>query len=247
MVRTVIGLLIVIAVLASLSSFLAAKFMNQQEILRAKQEMEVLRAKRDSLETQVAHRDSVITVLERSTTSLTVQIDSLREQVDELERQRRRAEAKAFRLFKPEEYIRQFEEFYPEFAHSGWGFREIYNEEYQVTIEYFMIPTQFTTAFIQDHIDAVSYRKQTDKLRAADSLWQVVATQQQRIITLERENRQAYQKGYAEAFAKYEEINRKYIHRLENPQVKLGIPSATTLVGSAAVGFLVGSLVKNNR
>jgi hypothetical protein len=172
------------------------------------------------------------------------EVGQLRAERAALEEERRKAEAAVFSLFRPEEYIQEFSKHYPEFAHSGWGFKEIYNEKYRVAIEYFLIPTQFTSAFLQDHIDAVNYKEQRDKLLQVDSLMELVVTYKDSIIVLERKNKDAYRTGYDDAYAKYEALNLKYIKRLENPQLKLGIPSVTAILGSAAAGFVAGAVVK---
>jgi hypothetical protein len=243
MAKTVIWLLVIICLLVGIASFFFAKFTNQQEIARARQEMEQTRVLKDSLLAQISQRDSVIGDLETETGNLKSQIEQLRSDKDSLEVERQKAEAGIFRLFQPPEYMKKFNDFYPEFSRSGWGFKEICNEKYRIGIEYFLIPTQFTSAFLQDHIDAFSYHQQVQKLEKVDSLHVLVTDYKDRIISLERENELAYKMGYDDAYAKYEELNGKYVKLLENPQIKMGIPAAATLLGSAGAGFLAGTLV----
>jgi hypothetical protein len=244
--KTIFILLVVICLLAAVASFLAAKFMNQAEILRAKQEMEGMRALRDSLETRIAERDILIAGLEGQNEDLMSEAEVLRAEADSLEEERRLAVAAAFKLFQPEDYMAQLSEAYPEFSRSRWGFTEIYNEEFGVRIQYFVVPTQFTTAFLQDHIDAVSYREQSHKLRQVDTLSLQVIAYKDSVITLERLNKDAYKLGYDDAFARYESLNEKYINLLENPQVKLGFTGWGTLLGSAVVGAAAGYAAGSN-
>ncbi len=244
MIKTVITLLVIIALLAGVSSFLVGKFSNREEIERAKLELEDTRALRDSLLTQVKSRDKVIAALEDSETDLRGEIDSLRVVNNKLEDDRKTAVQDAFSLFQPEDIMNEMKKQWPQMSRSKWGFMDIMDEEFQVEIEYFVIPTQFTTAFIQDHIDAVSYRVQVDNLRRADTLHQMVDVLQDSVLTLERENKAAYKTGYDDAYAKYEVINEKYVHLLENPQIKLGVPSIPVFIGSAAAGFVIGTVAK---
>jgi len=110
-------------------------------------------------------------------------------------------------------------------------------------IEYFLIPTQFTSSFLQDHIDAVNYRQQVQKLEDMDSLQQLVVVYKDSLLQLERENKLAYKLGYDDAYLKYEAVNQEYIKLLEKPQLKLGYPAAAaTIIGSVGAGFLLGSM-----
>ena len=243
MPKTIFWLVLFICLLLVLATYFGTMLKNQKEILTAKNEMEQTRALRDSLLSRISSRDTMINNLEDMNGNLKIEIDHLRSEKESLENERRQAEAAVFRLFQPEEYINKFNEFYPEFSRSGWGFREIFNEQYKVEIEYFLIPTQFTSAFLQDHIDAVSYRQQVDKLTRVDDLNQLVIVYKDSIINLERENKLAYKNGYDDAYTKYEELNQKYVRLLENPQLKLGYPAAAaTIIGSVGVGFLLGSM-----
>ena len=243
MPKTIFWLVLFICLLLVLATYFGTTLKNQQEILTAKNEMEQTRALRDSLLSKIGSRDTIIKDLETTNDDLKIEIDHLRSEKESLKNERRQAEAAVFRLFQPEEYIRKFNEAYPEFSRSGWGFKEIYNEQYRVEIEYFLIPTQFTSAFLQDHIDAVNYRQQVVKLEQIDSLQQLVIFYSDSLIALEHLNRLAYQQGYDDAFLKYEILNQKYIQHLEKPQLKLGYPAAAaTIIGSVGVGFLLGSM-----
>ena len=224
MIKTVITLLVIICILASVSSFFAAKFANQQDILHAREELEDIRRRRDTLLAIVAHKDSLTDVFEKQVLELSSSIMTLRGEQEQLETERRKAVAAAFRLFQPDSIMNEMRRHWPEMARSGWGFKEIFNEQFRIHIEYFMIPTQFTTTFIQDHIDAANYQRQRDKLLEVDSLRAVVSTYKDSLIVLERDKKEAYRSGYNDAYAKYEALNEKYIKNLENPQIELGVP-----------------------
>ena len=245
MLKTVLTLMIIICLLASLSSFLAAKFMNQREIIQVKQELLQIKTRRDSLLTQVGARDTIIAQFEVKETKLNNEITLLKKQRSRLETERQQALANAFRLFQKEDIMAQMQDFWPEMARSQWGFKDIHNEEFNVDIEYFLIPTEFTTTFIQDHIDAIKYKQQLDKSMDIESLQNLVIAYKDTVIQLEKENKQAYKIGYDDAYTKYESLNQKYIKRLENPQIKLGVPALTAILGSAAAGFVAGTIADN--
>lgn len=236
--------MVIICLLASISSFLTAKFMNQKEILRVEQELKETHALRDSLSTEIGKRDSTISNLEEQTIKLIGDVSALRIERKALEEERRKAEMNAFKLFQRDDVKNKLEECYPEFAGSNWGFKEFYDEKYMVNIEYFIIPTMFVTAFIQDHIDAVNYRDQKNKLLQVDELMQKVNGYQEEIINMERENKDAYKHGYDDAYAKYEKLNADYINQLKNPQVKLGVPGFTAILGAATLGLLIGTSIQ---
>ena len=138
MLKTTVTLLIIICLLASISSFLAAKFINQKEIIRAKDEMEKLRIDRDNIQKEIAIKDSVTAVYENQVIELEESIAALHRIRQQLEVQRDQAIKKAFSLVKPDSIMEKMKEFWPEMARSGWGFEDIYNSEYGVYIEYFL-------------------------------------------------------------------------------------------------------------
>lgn len=226
-------------------SYVTARFIDHEEILRAKTEAEQLRASRDSLLFQVSQRDSVENMLQVRVGNLQVEADTLRVRVAELEEIRKEMQLSVRRLRRKEDLQARFIEAFPEMAASDWGITDVYNDVEDVYIEYLLIPIWFSETFIINHQNAESYKAQRSSLQMLDSLQIEVIALQDSILHLEQANRIAFQTGYNEAFAKYETLNGKYIDLLQKPpQIKMGLPHWSTLFVTAVGGVVAGTQIK---
>ena len=223
-------------------AFITARYIDHAEILRAKSERDHLRAVRDSIAAVVAVKDSIQKELELQVTGLQTEANILRQEVDSLENLRRREQLKVRLLRKKEDLQDKFMQTFPEIAYSDWGVTEVYNEAEQISIQYLMVPLWFAETFIIDHQNSLSYQKQKDKLLLVDSLQTAIVQVKDSLRILEMEKGLAYKKGYDEAYAKYEDINKRYIKLLQKPpQVKIGFPGWGTVLGATAAGVVVGT------
>jgi TolA-binding protein len=241
--------LIIVSVVAGLLaialSFILGRGIDREEIHRAQLEMQQLRASRDSIETLVAIKDSMQNVLSARVEDLTSQTDRLRREVEILEEERAENQLTVRNIRKKEDLQNRLAETFPEMAESDWGVTEVYNEEFDVGVEYLLVPIWFSETFIIDHQNSESYKQQVDRFTEIDSLHQQVSVLKDSLFTLEREKTEAYQRGYQEAFAKYEDINAKYIDLLEQPpSIDLGVPKWTVIGASIGAGVLAGSQLK---
>ncbi|MFQ5865736.1 MAG: hypothetical protein ACE5IW_10960 [bacterium] len=222
-------------------SYITARFIDKEEIMRTKIEMERLKASRDSILTVVAIRDSMQNLLQNQVSSLQVEANSLREQVALLEELRQSEQLSVRRLRRREDLQRRLQQTYPEMAHSDWGVTEVFNEEAGIGIEYLLIPLWFSETFIIEHQNSESYKRQRDKLVLVDSLQNTIVALKDSLFHLEREKSAAYKAGYDEAYARYDTLSQKYIKLLEKPpQVKFGFPSIPTIITSGALGVAAG-------
>lgn len=246
MLKKLLAFVIIFAVLLLAAlSFITARYIDKEEILRAKREREELRAQRDSILTLVARKDSMQKQLQIQVDTLKTETAYLRNKVDSLE-EKRQEEQLAVRFIRREEDLQQkFKETFPEMAYSDWGITEVYNEEEDVSLRYLSIPLWFSETFIIDHQNAESYREQRDKLLQVDSLQQRMVTLKDSLFLLETQKRLAYETGYNDAYAKYDSLNQKYIDLLQKPpQIKVGWPNWGTIIGATAVGTLVGTQIE---
>ena len=236
---------VIAGLLAIALSFILGRGIDREEIHRAQLEMQQLRASRDSIETLVAIKDSMQNILSARVEDLTSQTDRLRREVEVLEEERAENQLTVRNIRKKEDLQNRLAETFPEMAESDWGVTEVYNEEFDVGVEYLLVPLWFSETFIIDHQNSESYKKQVDRFSEIDSLHQQVSVLKDSLFTLEREKTEAYQRGYQEAFAKYEDINAKYIDLLEQPpSIDLGVPKWTVIGASIGAGVLVGSQIK---
>lgn len=238
--KLIVFLIIFCVLLMSAISYITARYIDHEEIARAKNEMLRMKASRDSIQALVAMKDSMQTQLKEQVRTLQDQADVLRNQVDLLEEQRKEQQLSVRNLRKKQDLQNKFQETFPAIAHSDWGVTEVVNEDTGLGIEYLMVPLWFSETFIIDHQNALSYKQQRDKLEQVDSLQQHTIALKDSILVLESEKRMAYQDGYYDAYAKYENLNSKYIDLLEKPpQVNLFSDWKLPVVGAAA-GFIGG-------
>lgn len=241
------GLIIVSLIAGMLAigmSYLLGRGIDREEIQRARLEMHQLRASRDSIQAIASLKDSLQSLLGNQVKQLHSEANRLRVEVQELEQERKKNQLTVRSISKKEELQNRLVKTFPEMAQSDWGVTEVYNEENDVGVEYLLIPLWFSETFIIDHQRAESYLKQRDKLFALDELHQQVDVLQDSLLLLERQKAQAYQSGYDDAYAKYEDINGKYVNLLEKPPaVNLGFPKWGIIGASVGAGLLVGSQV----
>jgi chromosome segregation ATPase len=225
-------------------SYLTARFVNHEEILRAKNEAEQLRAQRDSIEGVVAERDSVQATLQVERENLQRQVDTLRVRVATMEEKRAAAQLEVRFLNNAADVENKLRQTFPE-VDATMKIAERTDEETGLAIEYLMVPLWFGETFVIDHQNAESFRNQRDTLLVMDSLHVQIVALQDSVFSLEQLNRMAYQDGYNDALGRYEDLSGKYIDLLEKPpQVTLGLPKWGWMAGSAVVGLAVGVLIK---
>jgi seryl-tRNA synthetase len=206
--------------------------------------MQQLRASRDSIKTVVALKDSMQSVLSERVEDLDSETDRLRREVQELEEERARNQLTVRNIRKKEDLQNRLAETFPEMAESDWGVTEVYNEEFDVGIEYLLVPLWFSETFIIDHQNSESYKQQVSRFVEIDSLHQQVSVLKDSLFVLEREKAEAFENGYNEAYSRYEDINEKYINLLEQPpSIELGIPKWGIIGASVGAGVLVGTQI----
>ncbi len=236
MLKTLLGIVFVLAVTFA---FFGGLWQNKEKIHRAELEMQKMRAMRDSLQTVVAFRDSIQKQLKEEVSARKNEAQALREQVAMLEEQRADDQLSVRNLRKKEDLQQRLRETFPEMAQSQWGVTEVYNEEHDVSLEYLLVPLWFSETFIIDHQNALSWKKQRDKLQQVDTLNMRVITLQDSINTLEKLNRQAFERGYNVAFFKYDSLNQEYIKELKKGDLGWGWQTAGFL-GGGVIGVLIG-------
>ena len=228
-------------------TYLTARFIDHEEIMRAKIEAQQLKANRDSLLSEVAKRDTLQRKFQDQVSDLRGEAKTLRVQVARLERERAQQQLTVRRLRSKHDLLRKLKEEFPEMAYSDLGVTEVYDEEEDVSIEYLLVPLRFSETFIIDHQNSESYEAQRDKFLQVDSLQQCVIVLQDTIFRLEKENRLAYETGYNEAYAEFKTVNEKYIKLLEKPpqvSMGLGLPNWAWMLGATAGGVFLGTKIK---
>jgi hypothetical protein len=239
-------LLVVVAITLLLGVvYLGTRLRAEREIARAEMEAEFLRMQRDTILTIAAANDSLQRELSFQRAGMEAEADRLRGRITELEAARVEEQLTVRRLRQKEDLRARLEQTFPEMAASDWGVTEVFNEENGVGLEYLLVPLWFSETFLIDHQNSLAFQTQVDTLRALNGLLEQVSALQDSVLVLERGTRIAYERGYNEAYTRYEALNRDYIALLRQPRFSLGVPGGVgALAGSIGAGFLLGTVAR---
>jgi hypothetical protein len=235
----------VIAVLLLVGfTYVSARFVDRGKIAALQAEHAQLTRQRDSIYAYARTRDSLQGILTDSVHVLTTQTTALRDTVRRLEASRQAAVVAIRHLRQTPELTARVAAVFPEVARaSRWGVTELYDEKEQISLEYIFFPAWFAETFLIDHENALNYKQQVGKLSVLDTLNTQVIKLKDSVLVLEQQKSAAFRTGYDSAFTKYEALNAEYINYLKSPK-GLKFPGWLALVGSAAVGVVVGASVK---
>jgi hypothetical protein len=226
-------------------TYVSARFMDRAKIAQLQAEQAQLTRQRDSVYAFARTRDSLQVILKDSVQVLTMQTSALRDTVRRLEVSRQAEVLSIRRLRQTPELQARVAAVFPEVARSSrWGITELYDEKEQVSLEYIVFPAWFAETFMIDHENAQNYKQQRDRLATVDTLNMQVFQLKDSVLVLEQQKSEAFRIGYDSAYTKYETLNADYIAYLKNPKVGLKFPGWIALVGSAAVGVVVGAAIK---
>lgn len=236
---------VVIAVLLLIAfTYVSARFVDRGKIAQLQSEQAQLTRQRDSILVFARTRDSLQRILSDSVTVLTSQTSALRDTVRQLESSRQATVVSIRRLKQTPDLQARVAAVFPEVARSPrWGITELYDETEGVSLEYIVFPAWFAETFMIDHENAANYKQQVGKLAVLDTLNTQVIKLKDSVLVLEQQKSAAFRMGYDSAYTKYEALNADYIAYLKSPK-GLKFPGWLALVGSAAVGVVVGATIK---
>ena len=236
----VFGVLLMVAL-----SFLTAKYIDKEEILRATQEREQLMKQRIELEAKVALADSAKKVYEAIVIDMELEAEEMRAKVEMLEKNREVAQMDVRRLRTESDLENQLMEAFPAIKTSMKIVDVPVEGAPNFSLRYWAVPFRFTETFLIDQQNSANYEKQRDKLMVLDEMNVEIIGLQKTITKLEEEKSIAYRQGYDSAYAMYQEINEKYLTLLNKPpSVEFGLPQIGAVAAGFAGGVLVGSIAK---
>lgn len=243
MLKQLLGFVVLVAVASMVAlSFLTARYIDKDEILRAQTEMRTLADERVQLQARVAALTAQQAELETKIQGLQTDVAAKEKHIAELEVARKEAQLSVRRLQRPAEIEAKFKETFPEVAGSKWGVSRIRDEENNVEIPYLMVPLVFSETFVIDHQNALSFRAQRDVYQQVAALQHEVIGLKDNVLALEKEKSAAFQQGYDKAFALYTDLNAKYVELLQKPpKVEFKPPNLLSSLGGALLGIAIGA------
>jgi hypothetical protein len=240
--KSVIVLIVFLFVLAVAVAYLFAKYTDQAEVVRARDEKERLTTQRDSILSVAAAKDSLVAVLQERAGSLEQSVDSLLSHQAALEAGRVDVETANWRVFNDDSIMTKMSTRWPEYKRS-FRFRDIQDPGTGVELRYLLCPWGFTTEILNNANDARSFKQQTGALHEVVDLQDSVIHLEKRIAGLEREKAEAFRTGYDSAYVLYTKLNDKYVKLLENPRIEMGFPGWLPVAGGVALGLVGGAAV----
>ncbi len=234
----------VLAVLTMVAlAFLSARYIDKEEILRVQTEMKALQQQKSDLETQVDELDQKQAELNQTIRSKNSEITANKNAIAQLEQQRADKQLTVRRLNTEDELENSFAQAYPQVVDAkNFGIVQMsINEELNLKLPYYVIPAWFTETFIIEHNTMLTYKVEIERYKANEELYGSVLELKDKVLELETQKTDAYQKGYEEAYEKYELLNQEYIELLKQPPtVEIKPPSFWTALGGTLLGVALG-------
>ncbi len=245
--KILISVSVFAGVLLLVLTWITSRYIDQEEIFRAKNEMLQLKATRDSIYALVALKDSLQRSLQIQVNDLQSEASTLRQQVATLERVRIDQQSGIRSIRGKDELLDTLRQTFPQIKRTLRA-SEVYDPENRVFVEYLMVPLWFHETFVIEHNNSENYKRQRDKLQTVDSLNTNIIVLKDSVYHLERDKTLAFKSGYDSAYTKYEMMSQKYINLLEKPpEISFGFPSWGTIVGTAAVGVIIGTQLEKRK
>jgi hypothetical protein len=187
---------IIIVLLVAGFSFVTARYIDKEEILRATVERETLQKQRIELMNIVAKADSEKVIYQQRVTVLEGEAVVLRAKVDSLETKRKTVQLAMRELRTTSDLEKQFMDAFPEVKMSMKITSIPVEDAPGLTVQYISVPLRFAETFLIDHQNSSYYKQQRDKLWQLDTLQQQTIALHRKITRLEEEKSAAYKQGY---------------------------------------------------
>ncbi|WP_185236121.1 hypothetical protein [Teredinibacter franksiae] len=225
-------------------AYVTARFVDKEEILRAKNELEQLRTEHTALQTKVAKLTHEQSELKDDIKGKASEIERNKNTITTLKQQQEVQQLNVRMLRTQDEQLRSFFQAYPELskAKNVGVTKMLVNEELNLTIDYLAVPLGFAETFVIEHNAKIKLQEQLDKYKQNEDLYGSVIDLKDKVLKLEETKTQAFQVGYDKAFTLYEGVNEKYVSCLEKPpKVEIKAPNKWLLLGCSAVGIAIGA------
>lgn len=224
-------------------SFITAKYIDQEEILRVEMEMEELEERRNQLLADVATMTEEQAQLKSTIADQTRQIEQHKARIAELEQERLANRLRVRGLRTEDDLEKSFAETFPDVIHAdNFGITEFATSQPGITLPYFVIPAWYAGTFIENAEEVAKYEQIVEEFKTEEALYGSIVDLHEEVLSLEEQKSAAWQEGYNDAYAKYEALNKDYLSLLrEPPTVEFKPPSLWASVGGLVLGIAVGA------
>jgi len=224
-------------------AYVTARFVDKDEILRAQNELHAVKQQRLELEKKVGVLSEQQAALKAEVQVKATEIAENKKMIARLEQARENDQLKVRQLRTANDLERKFMETYPAVAKAdNVGIAQLPNKKGTLTLDYMVVPAWFSETFIIEHEAKQVLEEELVQFRANEKLYGNVIELSRRVLSLEEEKTAAYQQGYEVAYARYEDINERYIGLLkEPPKVEFKAPNKWVMLGCSVLGVAVGA------
>ena len=236
------GALVVTTVMALI--FITARTLDKEELARVQAEMKSLSEEKTQLESKVTQLNVLQDKLYKTIESKNKEIVKNQEAIKGLELERKNKKIEVRKLNTESGLEKEFAKTFPQVIKAkNFGITNIkINEDSDITLPYYVIPAWFVETFIIEHNNLIKLKSEVDEYKKNEYLYGNVIALKDNVNKLESEKSQAYEKGYEEAFVKYQALNEEYIALLKKPPVvEIKAPSLWPILGAAFLGITLGT------
>jgi type II secretory pathway component PulM len=236
------GALVVMTIMALV--FITARSLDKEELARVQSEMESLSSDKAQLENKVSELDNLKDKLYQTIDKKNKEIIQHQLTINNLEDERKNQQVEVRHLNTEEALENSFSKAFPQVIKAkNFGITNIaINEDKTLTLPYYVIPAWFTETFIIEHNNMIKFKEEIEEYKKNEALYGNVIELKDNVLKLESEKSQAYEKGYDEAFLKYQALNQEYIALLKKPPVvEIKAPSLWPILGAAFLGLTLGA------
>ena len=236
------GALLVTTVMALV--FITARSLDKEELARVESEMTRLLDEKKQLESKVTQLDELQDKLYLTIDKKNQEIIQHQLAIDDLEEERAYQQVEVRQLNTKVALEKSFAKAFPQVINAkNFGITSMaINEDKTLSMPFYVIPAWFTETFIIEHNNMLKYKAQIAEYKHNETLYGSVIELKDSVQKLESEKSEAYEKGYEEAYDKYQALNKEYIALLKKPPVvEIKAPSLWPVLGAAFLGLTLGA------
>jgi len=231
----------IVAVLAMIAlAAISARFVDQKEILRVTAERDELRADHAALEMKIAALDEEKRQLNVKIEQQQTEIAGNKQEIARLQKANDEARLSVRRLRTSDQEVKAFAAAFPGIAAAkNFGATDIFDDRERVTLPYLCVPLAAAETFVIQQTTMNTYKAQIDDYKKNETLYEGVIDLKDQVLALETQKSMAFHDEYEKVFAKYEDVNGRYIKLLETPRFKFGGLGMT--IGAGILGLAIGA------
>ncbi len=192
----------------------------------------------DSLDTRV---DTLLVAKE----NLKSEVSNLQGQIAVLKEEQKKEFFRIAGTFQPDTLVGEIKSAFPAFRNTMMGLIDITGKAGDPITCYY-IPIGLVTSFIEDRKELVSLREINRKNEEIGLTQQSIITLQETITSLREQKAKEFERGMKDGMDRYDVLHKDYVDEVKTPKLNINLPTVGTMIGSAALGFILGDKIHKN-